>query len=254
MVVGGDMSPSPVEHDRLSFQTTNVSSWTDLSSLFKLAKTKHGRVDHVFANAGISGRTTFLEEALDENGDLLEPNHLVFDVNLKGVVNTVALAIHYLRRQESGGSIVLTASASSWQRFRLPDYTSAKHGVLGLMRGLTYLLSPSLPIRINSIGPSWTNTGLVPEGVVEKLTGAAVNTAAQVADAVLLLMSDKERHGQFIYTLSGAHMEIEETLLETAVAIAGTPTEDEVVVKIFEAMQSSPEAAQAAKLALNTDR
>ena len=253
LVVGGDLNQSPTQHDNLTFQQTNVASWADLVSLFKLATSKHGRIDHVFVNAGISGRTNLLEEQLDENGDLLEPNHSVWDINLKGAVNTVALAIHYLRQRDTDGSIVMTASASSWQRFRLPDYTSAKHGVLGLMRGLVPILSPNLPIRINSIGPSWTNTGLVPDGVIEQLTGMSVNTTAQVAESVALLMSDKKRHGEFIYTVEGAHMEIEGTLLNTAAEIAGSPSEDEVMAKIFKEMESSAAARKAAESALKTN-
>jgi hypothetical protein len=54
-----------------------------------------------------------MEEKLDERGDLLEPDHRTLEVNLKSVMNTVALAIHYMRHQETGGSIVLSGSASS---------------------------------------------------------------------------------------------------------------------------------------------
>lgn len=148
------MNPMPIEHENLAFQKTDVTSWAELSALFKLALMKHKQIDGVFANAGITGRNTYLEERLDESGDLLEPDHLVLEINLKAVVNTTALAIHYMKKQVSGGSVVLTASASSFQRFRLGDYTTAKHGVLGLMRSLEPILHPTLPIRINAIAPS----------------------------------------------------------------------------------------------------
>lgn len=248
-VVGGDINTPPIEHENLTFQKTDVTSWDDLSKLFKVAQSKHGRLDHVFANAGITGRTTYMDEKLDENGDLLEPTHFVLEVNLKSVANTVALAIHYMKRYGTSGSIVLTASASSFQQFRVVDYTTAKHGVLGIMRGLKPLLSPKLPIRINCIGPSWTVTGLVPEGVIEALCGIGTNTPAQVAKSVAILMADEHRHGQFIYTVEGRYSEFEAAFEETAKRLVGEPTEDQVAEKLFAAMAVATDADGAMKLA-----
>lgn len=235
-VIGGDVNPIPLEDDRLTYVKTDVTSWTDLSAVFKVAKSKHGRIDHVFANAGISGRTTYLDEQVDDNGDLLEPSHLVYDINLKGAVNTCALAIHYQRRQESGGSIVLTASASSFQRFRAVDYTSAKHAILGLMRGLVPALQPDIPIRVNCIAPSWTTTGLVPEGLVEKVAGIGTQTPAVVARSVAILMADGKRNGQLIYSVAGSYSEAEDVLLKAAAHIVGDANEDLVMEKLSRAM------------------
>jgi NAD(P)-dependent dehydrogenase (short-subunit alcohol dehydrogenase family) len=99
-----------------------VTVWSDLLSLFKKAKETFGRVDHVFANAGISHRANYLATELDENGDLKEPTHQTLDVNLKGVINTTTLAIYHIRQNPEGGSIVMTASVASLQRFRAVDY------------------------------------------------------------------------------------------------------------------------------------
>ena len=248
-IVCGDINPPPIEHENLTFQKTDVTSWQDLSSLFQLVRSKHNRLDHVFANAGVTGRTTYLDEKLDENGDLLEPTHFVLDINLKGVVNTVALALHHLKRYGNAGSIVLTASASSFQQFRVVDYTVAKHGVLGVMRGLTPLLFPHLPIRINCIGPSWTTTGLVPEGVIEALCGIGTNTPAQVAKSVAILMADDTRHGHFIYTVEGKYSEVENAFQKTAAEIVGEPSEDQVAEKLFAASDAANAAEGAKSLA-----
>lgn len=234
-VVAGDLNDMPISHDRLSFLKTNVTIWADLSALFKLANDKHRRIDHVFANAGIGGSATYLNESLNENGELLEPNYSCYDVNLKGVVNTVALAIHYLRRQDDGGSIVLTASASSFQRFRAVDYTTTKHAVLGLMRGLLPILLPDIPVRVNAIAPSWTTTGLVPEQVVEKVAGIGTQTPVAVARSVAILMADGQRNGQLIYSVEGKYSEIEGLLLKTAADIVGEMNEDLVMAKLLKA-------------------
>lgn len=242
--MAGDLNEMPIQHGRLTFVKTNVTDWRDLSSIFKAAKTKHGKIDHVFANAGIGSKATYIDEQLDENGDLLEPNHLTYDVNLKGVVNTCALAIHYMRRQESGGSIVITASASSFQRFRTVDYTTTKHAVLGFMRGIVPLLQPGISIRVNCIAPSWTSTGLVPEGVVEQLAGIGVQTPAVVAKSVAVLMADDQRDGQLIYSVQGKYIEAEGTLLKAAAEIVGDANEDLVMAKLVKARSDFGSAKQ----------
>ncbi|KAK4501488.1 hypothetical protein PRZ48_007297 [Zasmidium cellare] len=211
----GDMNPVPISHQNLTFQQTNVTIWTDLLSLFKLAKETHSRIDHVFSNAGISGRTNYLDESFDEStGELKEPTKLVYDINLHGMINTSYLALHHMRHQSPpGGSIVCTASGSSFQRFGVSDYTTAKHGVLGWMRGvLPNILSENVPVRINCIGPSWTITGLVPQEIVDR-AGVEWQPAEVVGRQVAYLMADAGRNGQFIYSSGGRHYEIEESVL-----------------------------------------
>ncbi|KAL1960610.1 hypothetical protein VTO42DRAFT_7189 [Malbranchea cinnamomea] len=237
-VVVGDLNPTPLSNPSLSFQRTDVTSWSDLSSLFKHAKQLHGRIDHVFANAGISLRTTYLDETLDENGDLQEPNHSVLDVNLKGVINTTALAIHYMRKQNTGGSVVITASATSFQRFRGADYAVAKHGVLGLMRSLIpNIQQVELPIRINAIAPSWTETGIVPRNLLEA-AGAAVQSADVPAKSAVLLMADGNRQGELIYSRDGKFKEVENSLLlrvaKAEIVGEGNLSEDEAIQKTKE--------------------
>jgi NAD(P)-dependent dehydrogenase (short-subunit alcohol dehydrogenase family) len=113
-VFASDLNPLPEpEHSTVPFHRTDVTSWNDQRALFKAAKEKYGHIDHVFANAGISGSTALLEDDVDENGDLLPPNLKTLDINLTGCMYTVKLGIHYIKQNASGGSLVLTGSASS---------------------------------------------------------------------------------------------------------------------------------------------
>lgn len=105
---------------------TNVGTWSDLTALFKKAKEHYGRIDYVFANAGIGPRANYLELETDENGELKEPAQIVLDINLKSVVNTASLAVHYLKQQPEGGSIVLMASSTALQPLRAPDYCKSR--------------------------------------------------------------------------------------------------------------------------------
>lgn len=92
--------------------------------MFKAAEKEYGKIDHVFANAGISPTITLLEDDVDENGDLLPPKMNTLNVNLTGCLYTVKLGIHYLKKNPNGGSIVITASGSSFARFPATDYST----------------------------------------------------------------------------------------------------------------------------------
>lgn len=127
VVVNGDISPpADVNAKGVTFVKTDVASWPQLTALFKKTKETHGRVDHVFANAGLGPRTDYLAMDVDENGDLKEPTTDLLDVSLKGVMNTVTLAIYYLRQQSQGGSIVVNGSTMGIQRCRAVDYGKTK--------------------------------------------------------------------------------------------------------------------------------
>src|SRR5262244_940626 len=78
----------------------DVSNLADLDRLFAHIKRDKGRLDVLFANAGVAkyaplGKIT--EELYDS----------IFDINIKGVLFTVQKALSLLR---DGGSIILNAS------------------------------------------------------------------------------------------------------------------------------------------------
>lgn len=248
MVVGSDLNTSPTSHSNFTFVQVNVTKWNELVKLFKTAFEKHGRINHVYANAGISNKANYLEDRFDADGELLEPDHLVFDINLKAVVNTAYLAIHYIKKNPQGGSIALIGSTSSFQQFRVADYGSAKHGVLGLMRGLVPLLEQAnLPIRVNLVAPSWTVTGLVPPEV--EAAGKKTQPPEVVGKQVALLMADEKRNCNLIYSYAGKQKEIEQTIFKKALeeVLDGEVGDDIVVKRLFEMM-----AAAAAKKAAAT--
>ncbi|CAK3831977.1 Hypothetical predicted protein [Lecanosticta acicola] len=116
-----------------------------------------------------------------------------------------------------GGSIVCTASASSFQRFGVTGYTTAKRGVFGWMRGMVANLQEhKVPIRINCIGLSWTVTGLVPKEKCDE-ADLETQTAEVVAELVAYLIADETRHGQFVFSASERLYEMEESRLLPAV-------------------------------------
>ncbi|KAL1864713.1 hypothetical protein Daus18300_007515 [Diaporthe australafricana] len=215
-VVGGDLSEpkSEVDSPDFAFIQVDVTDWKALCNLFKQAMSRLGHIDHVFANAGIGPQVDLLLDEFDDDGELKRPNNIVYDVNLRAVVDTCKLGIHYIRKSPSGGSIVVTASASAYQRFPSYDYASAKHGVYGLIRGLFSHIGPEtgIPVRLNGIAPGWTNTGLVSEALCAK-AGVPTQGPEIPARSALILMADGSRHGQMIHSSEGKYYELESHLL-----------------------------------------
>ncbi|KAL3421927.1 short-chain dehydrogenase [Phlyctema vagabunda] len=239
-VVSGDIQPppEPVPATGFLFVQTNVTIWADLATLFKKAKETFGRIDYAFANAGIGPRANYLALEADANGDLKEPSHEVLDINLKSVVNTGTLAAHYLQQQPEGGSIVLMGSSTGLQPLRAPDYSTAKHGVLGFGRGLARLVDAAgLPIRVNTLMPSWTTSNVLPN-LEDLMKGVSHESQPSlvVARAAAHLMVDTSRNGDVIFVSDGKYKEIEKTVLAPAyetIKGAGNPSDDEILKRIL---------------------
>lgn len=103
----------------------------------------------------------------------------------------------------------------------------AKHGVLGLMRGLAANLTqdPTNKIRINMLAPFWTITGLVTATDYTDL-GMVGQSADVVARSAALLMADNTRMAQVIRSRRGEYREIESELLKSAVAAFALEEQD----------------------------
>ena len=190
--------------------TVNATSFESLRDMFDQTIATFGRVDHVFANAGISATRGFLDVKLGEDGKILPPPTRVLDLNFTGALWTIHLGAAYMTdlapEQHAGTSIVVAGSASSFLQFRGVDYTIAKHGVLGMVRGLDASLQER-GVRINAIAPSWTNTAIV-DPQVQKQLNMTFQTPEDVARSVALLFVDQERKGQVLYSWQGNYREI----------------------------------------------
>ncbi|KAH8753023.1 short-chain dehydrogenase [Diaporthe sp. PMI_573] len=250
-VVNADIAAPAESADKsVTFIKTDVSKWADLVALFKKTKEIHGRIDHVFANAGLGPRADYFSTEVDENGDLKEPSYDLLDVSLKGVMNTTTLAIYYFRQQPEGGSVVINGSVMGIQRCRAADYATAKAAVHGFARGLHPIIAAyKLPIRLNAVAPTWTNSSVLPglEDIMAKI-GVEVQPASAVARAAALLMADGSRHGQSIHVQCGKFKEIDEAvILPVAEAIRGPdyPSEDWVLARAMEILAEGAAKGQA---------
>jgi NAD(P)-dependent dehydrogenase (short-subunit alcohol dehydrogenase family) len=73
----------------VTFAHCDVTNWDELLRLHEIALEKYGTVDAVVANAGVNEMEDIFEDKFDENGRLLPPKHIVNEINLKGVFNSI---------------------------------------------------------------------------------------------------------------------------------------------------------------------
>jgi NAD(P)-dependent dehydrogenase (short-subunit alcohol dehydrogenase family) len=160
-----------------------------------------GRLDIVFANAGINGVWAPIEEISPEEWDQ------TLNVNLKGTFLTIKYAVPHLKKQ--GGAIVVTSSVNGTRVFSnsgATAYSCAKAGQVVMAKMLAPELAPH-GIRINAICPGSVTTNIgenthprnrdaarwpvnFPKGPIP-LANHGPATPAQVAQLVLFLVSDQ---------------------------------------------------------------
>jgi len=152
-----------------------------------------GSLDHIVANAGI---TTF-GDFLAYSPDAFEQ---VTSVNLRGTFFLAQRAARAMIDAGHGGSMVFTASVTGHQAHpKLAAYGMTKAAIRMLAKSLGVELAPH-GIRVNAISPGATLTERTTEDADyreawTRLTPlGAPAVPADIADAVLFLLSEKARH------------------------------------------------------------
>ncbi|KAH8817109.1 hypothetical protein F5884DRAFT_778452 [Xylogone sp. PMI_703] len=205
-------------HERLEFYAADVTSWSQLRATFTHAAEKYGRIDFVFANAGIAqGAAELLDDQWDAEGKLIEPSTAIIDVNIVGVIYTAKLALSYFKQNHpAGGSLVISASSSSYNaRPNVPLYSVTKHGVVGLMRALREI-APSMGVSVSCIAPGGTATGMVDAEIQKAMEarGIPVQDASYVATGAVLLASQRGWNGKSLTMIGSKATEVEGPLAD----------------------------------------
>jgi len=150
----------------------DVRSLSDLNGLATRVKEEFGRLDILFANAGIG-----YFAPLEEVDEALYDNQ--FDINVKGVFFTVQKLLNLLNE---GASIVLNASAVNQKGAATGSiYFATKAAVRSLARSLAAELS-SRKIRVNALSPGIVRTDFQSKlDLPQEAIDGFINYATQIA-------------------------------------------------------------------------
>lgn len=120
-----------------------------------------GKVDSVFANAGVGGLAPFVDMSLAEW-------RRVMAVNLDGAFLTLREGARHLVERGEGGSLVAVSSVSAFHGApRQQHYAASKTALLALVRGLAVELARHR-VRCNAILPGWTETEMIEPGLANE--------------------------------------------------------------------------------------
>jgi len=191
--------------------TGDVSIPEDLQQAYRQIEQRWGRLDIVFANAGINGVWAPLDELSPEDWDQ------TLNINLRGTFLTVKYALPLLKR--NGGSVIITSSVNGTRMFSntgATAYATSKAGQVAFGKMMALELAPDR-IRVNVICPGAIESEIhasteqrdldkvktpvnFPKGQIP-LTGGEMPPAEKVARLVVFLASDASDHisGSEIY-------------------------------------------------------
>lgn len=180
------------------FHQTNVTDYASLVSAFERTWSISGRLDFVFANAGIVERDNFYEEH-DLNSPPPPPNQLSIDINYKAVVNTSWLALHYFRKtfeKHGRGAVdavlVMTASCGGLYPSEFcPMYSGSKAAVIQFNRAITVAYHHA-GIRTFATCPGTIRTGLLNQDEWKSFRDEHFTPIETLVDAVVKLVDGGE--------------------------------------------------------------
>lgn len=152
-------------------EVVDVRDHATLDAAFDRAVKAHGKLDVVFANAGVDSGPGFMgawvgsQRPRDPAGAMEsyedERWQRVIDINLTGVFATMRAATRHMKPQRSGRIIVTTSLAAVKNETVIGSaYMAAKAGAAHLMRNVALELA-AYNITVNAIAPGFfiTNIG-----------------------------------------------------------------------------------------------
>ena len=132
----------------------DVSKSSDFKSLLNFAYKKHGNIDIVVNNAGITHKPKFMELVNEKEFDK------VFNVNAKSVYYCGKFFVPKMKKKRKGAILNVASTAGLSPRPKLNWYNASKGWMITATKAMAIELAP-FKVRVNAIAPVAGKTPLL---------------------------------------------------------------------------------------------
>jgi 3-oxoacyl-[acyl-carrier protein] reductase len=168
---------------------------------------KHGRLDVLVNNAGITKDALSLRMSLEDW-------HKLMEVNLFGVFSLSRLAARYMLKARSGRIVNISSVVAFTGNPGQANYTAAKAGIIGLTKTLA-LEYASRGVTVNAVAPGFISTDMTEalseerkKDFLARIPIGVLGKPEDVAASVAFLISEGASYitGQTIHVNGGLYM------------------------------------------------
>jgi len=168
---------------------------------------RHGRIDGLVNNAGITRDNLLLRMKAEEW-------EAVLSTNLTGVYHCTQAALRPMLKQRSGRIVNVTSVVGITGNAGQANYAASKAGVIGFTKSIAREVA-SRSITVNAVAPGFIDTEMTAamtdkakEAVASSIPMGRVGKPEDVAGAALFLLSDAAAYvtGQVLGVDGGFHM------------------------------------------------
>ena len=177
----------------------DVSNLADAEKVIGEALGKHGQVDLLVNNAGVTRDNLLLRMSEEEWDDVMK-------INLKGAFNCVKAVTRSMLKKRSGVIINITSVVGQIGNAGQSNYSASKAGLIGFTKSLAKEFA-GRSIRVNAIAPGFIKTDMTDQLNEEQVTAlqeqiplSRLGSGEDVANLVSFLASDNASYitGQVI--------------------------------------------------------
>ncbi len=171
----------------------DVTDYDAVSNMIKDMIKKHGRLDIIVNNSGITRDNLLMrmdEQSFDD----------VIAVNLKGTFNVCKHATRHLLKQRTGSVINISSVVGMNGNAGQVNYAASKAGIIGLTKSMARELA-SRGIRVNAIAPGFIQSAMTlalsdetKKEIVKQIPLQTLGEPEDVANMVAFLASEDSRY------------------------------------------------------------
>ena len=185
----------------------NVTDDASISAMFDLIKEKHGSVDVLVNNAGITRDNLMMRMKDDEWDDII-------DTNLTSVFKISKAVLRAMMKKRNGRIINIGSVVGTMGNAGQVNYATAKAGLIGFTKSLAREVA-SRCVTVNTVSPGFIDTDMTQtltdeqkEGIFAQVPANRLGKPEEIANAVAFLASDSAAYitGETLHVNGGMYM------------------------------------------------